>query len=294
MPDEALDVVGIKKTCVAHAQKISVLWPLIGQRSLHDDDVILGIQVLQRRWRKRLELLRDKGWQDLQGTGKLQFARNCPPQIVVAVNTKTLRPCKMNNICPWCYMRQVADLFNVFATYLPERGALKKTGINLLEISGKMLLRRNEAGKYLSGHFMEWQTVPKKLLQRLKPLGAYRSISLDPKVVEGQFSAWRFSYHILALMVNGWEVPTWLNNGRRKVRLTYVQSKKQLVNVVGRTARYPVGLIRGDPHMTIVSLNARRKKRCCEVTGCLRGGSNDSNSRGGEETGSQVAEERRE
>jgi hypothetical protein len=268
--DEVFVVKGVTKRSSTFSSKISVLWPLIGRRSLRDEDVILDTNVLINRWRQRLSVFKEKGWPDIQGTGKLQFARNCPPAGVVSFGEKTCRPCRLSAVCPWCYMRNVEKVFNKLAVSLPNRGSLRTTGLRLLEISGRMLLKRRHAGKYISGHLLEWADVPKRLLTRLKPLGAYRSVSLDPKVVEGQISGWRFSYRILAIVPEGWEIPAWLDNGKRKVRLTYVQSKKRLINIVGRTCRYPVGLLHGDAQMAINSLNARKGKRLSEFTGCLR------------------------
>jgi hypothetical protein len=270
MPDVTYSMQGVKKTCVAFAQKVGVLWPLLGRRSLHDDDVILDTEALQRRWRKRLEALKLHGWADVTKDGVAQFARNCPPASVKAFGPKALRPCKLRGICPFCHMRTVAKVFNAVARHLPVKEKELNPGIRLLEVSGKMLIRRAHAGKYLSGQLLEWSVVPKKLLKRLRPLGAYRRVTLDPKVVAGQFSGYRFQYNILAMVPYDWEIPRWLDNGNRRVKLTHVQSRGQLINVISRTCRYPVGLMKGDLRMTIVSLNARRGKRLSEFVGCLR------------------------
>jgi hypothetical protein len=269
VPDELFDIKGVKKNCAAYAQRLSTLWPISGHRSLYEEEVVHDVLALQKRWRKRLEGLKLKHWSDLEPKGVLQFARNCPLDCVKAFGRKALRPCKLRAICPFCRMRSAAKLFNIISTYLPARSQLRTRGLNLLEVSSMLVLPRSDVGKYLSGHLLEWSLVPKRLQRRLKPLGAFRTISIDPKAIHGQQSAYRLTYRILALMPEGWVIPEWLDNGRRKIRLTYVQSKRQLVNVVGRTCRYPLGLMNGDLQMAIVCLNARRGKRLNEYTGCF-------------------------
>jgi hypothetical protein len=279
MPDEAFPIKGVKKNSAAYTQKLSVLWPIISRRSLYDSDVVLDTTTLLRRWRKRVDALHAAKWPELQADGKVQFVRNCPPAGIVIgkENDNLCQCCKLRAICPWCYMRQVAKVFNAVAKLLPNRGATQLHSINVLEISGEMLMCKADAGSFLSGHLTAWQQVPQKLLRRLKPLGAYRTISLDPKAIDGHKSLWRFRYHILAIVPNNWTMPDWLDNGNRKVRTTNVTSKKQLINTVQRTCRYPIGLFRGTISMTIKSLNARRGKRCNEFTGCLRTLSRRSN-----------------
>jgi hypothetical protein len=169
-------------------------------------------------------------------------------------------------------MRNVEKLYHKLAKLLPERGAFKTQGIQLLEVTSKMTMSKRDAGKFLSGHVAEWQKVPQRLVRRLHSLGAYRNILIDPKAVDKHRSGWRFQYRILAVMPTDWQIPEWLVNNNRKLRVTYVQSKKQLINVVGRTCRYPTGLLQGTPRMAMIALNARRGKRCSEYTGCLRSG----------------------
>jgi hypothetical protein len=270
MPDEVIAIKGVKKDYSAHTQKIAVLWPVVGRRSLKDDEVVADLHKLRRRWHKRIEQLKLGGWADLLNPGVSQFARNCPPSdLVFSTASKTLRPCKLC-LCPSCHMRMTAKVYNTISRCLPDRGRLTTKPLKFVEVSGRMVLRKPDVGKFVSSPLHEWMEAPKRLLKRLKPLGAFRLVTLDPKHVGGQISGYRFTYRILAVMPDGWEMPPWLDNGRRKVRVTDVKSKKQLINLVARTCRYPVGLLRGDLRMTVIALNARRRKRLSEFTGCFR------------------------
>lgn len=292
MPDQTFTIKRIKTTNAAYAQKISVLWPLTKRRSLHAQDVAKDMLLVLTWWRKRAKMLKDKKWPDLMGPGKLQFARNCPPAGAVTETDKACRPCRLGHICPWCHMRQTEVLFNKLAAYLPNRGQLPESRkLRLVEISNKKYMSREDASKYVGSQLLEWQRVPKRLLTKWKPLGAYVRIILEPHAVDGQYAGWRFSYRILALIPASTEVPKWIDNGNRHIRVTDVRSKKQLVNVVGRTCRYPTGMFRADPEAVMISLNARRGKRLNEFVGCLRSqkGQNDNNDKHREEAGNKVA-----
>lgn len=225
----------------------------------------------------------------------LQFMRNCPPAMVYTMPNDYRRVCKLNCVCPWCWMRRTVYVFNTLARcmHLPERGALA-TPVKLVEVSAQLVMSRVDAGSYLDNHFLRWSDCPKSVLRSIKPLGAFRMLSLAPTSVDGHKAAWRFSYRILAMVPKDWAMPTKLDNGYRKVKVTDVHSKKDLVNAVARTCRYPVGLLRGDPQMALTALTAIKNRRCSEFTGCFRqsGGSNDNDSRIGQKASGKAAEGR--
>ncbi len=287
MPDVKFDIKRVYKKCSSFAAKIAVLWPLFGRRSLKDAQVVRDTKKLTTIWRNKLCDLKGAGLPALVGIGRLQYARNCPLCGVVALCPRVLQCCHLRNICPWCWMRRTIFVYNTFANLLPEHGRLSKSYLRLVEVYAHMRMSRKDAGAYLDNHLMRWSMCPKKMLRamayrdangkRVGPLGAFQSIVLAPTAVERQKAAWSFAYRILALVPPEWVTPPALVNPRYKVRVTDVHSKADLVNPVGRTCRYPVGLIRGDLKMTVTALNARRNRRCSEFTGCFRRGKNDRN-----------------
>jgi hypothetical protein len=269
MPDVKFVWKGVKHTSLAYAAKKAVLWPLTRRRALRNKAVVKDLKWLQRFWREQLCVLRDAGWKDLATPGKVQFCRNCPPTIGVAVGEKPCRPCNMRQICPWCYARQIGVLYDALAELLPNRGKLSEP-IRLLEIKNKVVMPLKDVGKMVNPTLKSFKKSPTDLLKRLAPLGAYYNVHLEPKSVHGHYSAWKFSYSVVALVPLGWEQPEWLAANGRKIRVTDVYSKQQLVNVIARICRYPVGLLKGDPKLAMISLNARRGTRSSAMLGCFR------------------------
>lgn len=268
MPDVSYVFKKAKRKSANYAQKAAVLWPLMRRRAFTSDATVKDAQFLLQWWRRKLSVIKSLKWPDIQQPGKLQYMRNCPPAMVVAVSDKVMRVCN-SNFCPWCYAREVEVLFNKLASLLPERGKATQP-ITLVEVSNRRIMSKEESGLLLDAHLVNWKRAPKSIITTLNPIGAYYSISLDPILRFEEYS-WRLSYHVLALMPNDYVLPESLTTSRkRKVRITKVFSKKQLIPIIGRTCRYPTGLMKSDEALVIRALNARRGVRCKEYVRSLR------------------------
>lgn len=270
MPDVNYGIKGVRKNCISFSQKISLLWPICGRRSLADETVISDINHVIRYWRTRVSDLHELGWTSVQATGKVQFVRNCPPVIGICANQHTCQCCKLNGICPWCHARQTEKVFNLFAKYLPKRGCLKNSAIKILELSNSRVLRRKGTSVFLESLIIHARLLACRLIKRLKPLGAYFDILIEPRVIEEGKVSWRLSYRIIAMVDEKWEMPCWLVESKRKKRITLVTSRKELINPIARTRRYPIGLFRCDSELVLLALNARHKTRCSATLGCFR------------------------
>lgn len=270
MSDTVFTIKGVKKAGKDHFHKQSVIWPLMRRRSLVDATVKQDVRCVIRHWRKRLNALYAHEWADLLTEGRLQYARNCPPTIVVASTPSVMKPCNMWHICPWCFCRKNEALYDLLASFLPERGGYRRPKFCLLEVRDKDLKTEAEAGTGTGAQMLELRHDAQTYVKRIKPLGAHFNVTMDPKSTHGSKSLWRRRYSILAMVEPDYRIPEWLNEKGRTVRLTEMQCRRQLISILARTCRYPVGLMYGDIEMTIRSLNARRGKRCTALTGCFR------------------------
>jgi hypothetical protein len=291
MPDIQYIFKAARKGSNAYAQRRSVLWPLIRRQSLYDETVIEDTERLLAWWRAKLTALHEIGWKDILTTGKSQFARNCPPMFAVGVSDKIARPCKLSQICPWCYSRDTSTLYNLIAEKLPKRGATIKNPLHLLEIRQQWLRTETQTGTMLDCILRTWKMIPRKLLSKINSKGAYYGITLEPRVIEGQSLRWKFVCHILALVDADFEIPSKLITADRQFKLLTVTSRKQLIPIIGRVRRYPVGLMKSDEQYVLMALNARRRIQCKALTGCLRkpSGARDVRDEFGEKENPKVA-----
>jgi hypothetical protein len=270
MPDVLFKPKAVRRRYQAYVQRRAVLWPLMGRRSMSPDKVCEDVTKLHNWWRTKVTALYNEGIEMIPTPGKMQFARNCPPTIIVTHGGVTARPCRLMHICPWCHSREAESLYDQLASYLPARNATAKP-LNLLEVSARRVMTPQDAGKLLTPHLIDWKRPVAQVLKKLpNALGAYYAVNIEPRMTRGKRNKWLFSYHVLAVMPDS-EFPADLDNGLRQCRLSTVISRKQLIPVIGRVCKYPVGLLRCEAPLVAMALNARKNIRCKASTGCLRG-----------------------
>ncbi len=272
MPDVKLEVVKVHRTYLSYAQMISTMWPISGKRAYSEEHIRKHVNILQRNWRDTVVVLKDHGW-DVFGNnpgGKLQFMRNCPPTLVSTANTSYMRLCNYNNICPFCHMRKIVQPYMTLEALVPERGGYADPRFKLVEISNSVKISKESAGDFIDGMLVQWTKSPHTLLKRYKPLGAIWRVSVDPRAVSEYESAYNLVYRVLAVVPVHHEVPGWITDNKRKVRVTAVKSRKQLINVLARHYRYPVGLMWGDPDMVVRCLHGMSSLICSGMQGCFR------------------------
>lgn len=262
-------ITGSKRSTLSYIHRKAILWPIFDKPILHELDTRKAVVSLFDAWRARLDVLRDAGFDSLQSPGALQFARNCPPEMVYyTAKAVKYRSCGFKAICPWCFARYIRNLYSVVAANLPTRGKLFNSSIKLLEVSNDTIVGPAQVD-YLSPILNEFKAWPSKLLSKLPSLGAHYNVQLDP-VLSPADLGWRLSYRILAIMPTNWERPELLAENGRKAQVSDINSRKQLINAMSRTCPYPIGLLQGDPRAAVAALHARRDKRCSALTGCFR------------------------
>lgn len=259
----------IQRKGTSYLQRQSVLWPLLNKRSKTEEEVIHATMQVLTWWREKAAALKKAGWLDLNTSGKLQYVRNCPPSTAVALSEKQFRCCKLSAICPWCYARAIADLYTKFAELLPARNATKKKALRIFEMMNSRVMTLKQAGSYLDAHLRTWKLAPITFLNRIKPLGAYYNVTLEPFKHRHGKTVWKFTYHVVAIVDDSWSTPEKIPR-TAKCKLSIVRSRKQLIPILRRACRYPVGLMTGDEKYVMMALNARKGLRCNALLGCLR------------------------
>ncbi len=271
MPDVNFDMPTVRQNYTSTIHRLSMLAPIVKFWSKKPENVIKDVKKVLHLWRTRVFDLADMEYARLRAPGKRQFARNCPPVIVRTSNTKILRCCNMDYVCPWCYSRTTSNIYQKFASLLPSSGCLHNAKYSLLELRIPKYITYEDAGSYLNAPLLVFLRDTRRLIRRLDPLGAYFCVTLDPHVKRGKIELWRFQPRILALAPVDYEMPAWIKKPGRVTRITILKCKKDLIGPVARTRRYPVGLLCSDIEKTIIALNARRKTRCSEMSGILYG-----------------------
>lgn len=273
MADVRFTLIGVKSSRSNYAAISSVYCPIFNQRKISYSKLPRYTAILIRQWRNRLAELRLNGWYDIQSIKKFQYARNCPPRIILTNSSRSVRPCNLYSICPWCHGVNTAILFNNFVKFLPIRNSeIYEKGIKLFEFYGRFLADVEDVGLYVDSHFRTWRKRPTDIIKQLRPLGGFYTNMLEPRSPIDSVPYWLFSFRILAIVSDEFVLPSWLptNDRRYKFKICTVRSKKDLVGPIMRTCRYPIGLLKDNTKMTITALNARKGCRTSALVGCLR------------------------
>ena len=110
-----------------------------------------------------------------------------------------------------------------------------------------------------------YSKVATKVLKKLKPKGGYYKTVVSPAD-----DGWTVAARLLIVTEKEWSPPVWLSDFGMSVYNPGDSSKTSLVKTVSRVSRYPVGLLRGEPDSVVEILNAQRKRKLRNLTGCLR------------------------
>lgn len=255
------------------AQFKSIVWPILGSRKISHKSIISNVRRLMAYHKKRLISLRAAGYYRL-AVPECHFAVSiCPPAMVKTASHETVAYCNCVHVCPWCYARRVEEVFNSFSNLLPKRGGLRNGGVNLLEIIYSRTLDGNSKPAELATQLDLLRQLQFRHKRRLDPFGGYYDLIINP-IMEDKEPAYELAYRMLSVMPNDFVVPRWLDIANT-AKLTNINSKKELISIVTRICKYPVGIMKGSAKMAVISLHARRGIRCNEFFGCFRSQSSD-------------------
>lgn len=268
MADSVFTVNYVHHGYCAMAQRIAVLWPLMGHRALSDREVGLDLERLVKLWRTRLSQFRELGWESVQNIEEFQYMRNCSPQMAAMKDQTGKHSCKRRLVCPWCYARRVSDVYQKFAHFLPEEG---EASFNLLAVKNTHLVPERHVlpGQLHLFLFLRSKT-PAKVVRRLQCKGSVYHTVVNP-YTHSEDRGWAITYRVLAIVNQDFEVPDWIDPHHTKMVLIRNVTRKRLAGAVGKVMRYPVGLLRSNPELAVQALDAQSRRYLCCPTGCLRG-----------------------
>lgn len=251
---------------VARASTVLALYPKEAETENWD----IVFKLILDRWRSRAQALVNLG-----GIRPKKYASlvNCRPSVFwVSPSPKDIavRYCDRDDICPWCYMRRVAESYKTAVKALVEvKGGklvqLRRTDYvrmdavllvhTLAAAQGetRALVAANQAGTDGPGD----------------AVGMFWSVSAMPSIARNDknlFGCWRVSCRILMLLPEGGE---WFPGGRKlpppkkmeKYGNWTVHARAaiddQLRKDLASYFRYPTGLLRGDPKRAAEVIAAR-------------------------------------
>lgn len=245
----------IPKTNAVIAARRAVLRPLVGKyRTLPEYE--RKVLLLADDWRGRLADLRKAGWGPCREDKAYQYLRNCPPAML-AVNENT-RPCNRRHICPFCYAREIQFIYSIV-----EKGYYAPNTENYSLITRTKILtysKNSDINRAINTIKADWP----EIVEEIDALGAYFGITLAPNRNGTTIDI--FVRYIL-MVSNNISLPEWLaDSGRIFTDITH----RKLALIVGSTFRYPKGLMKGDPKLTVSILNKRHDLRLSSSFGNFR------------------------
>lgn len=243
-----------------HVSRLATLHSLAKLDNVDEIELLRMYGYITKRWRDRLIELSNNNWRKITDGLKLQYLRNCWPSgaMVTADADKTPKRCQ-TRVCPWCYMRKVATVYqdisdllqpdsNLFGGTLTYYYTFTSTDDLVKLIRG----RRNDISKYFKSS--------KKLLKFM-----FGGITVEPTKQLNQF---KLVFRVLGSTTDD-TLPNWLDRQWHFKMLTNPVGY-QLRKLVSSTLKYPSGLMNYDPELTVKLLHAQEGIRTSAYFGKLR------------------------
>lgn len=272
------------------------------------DRVIAATRKATMMWRARITNLRDHGWLPAQtDENATSYMRNCPPSFV-AMLPRT-RPCKMWHICPFCWGRIAQEIFDKvideFPNVIPGEDASSaeiEVGGDSLAVGERrrriILLDTEDEGevspprKSVSlgarefphhlvtarnrSNFSSKESLPELVRSlcskrnRIKDLIPFDgAIVFSTVEYDKRYKHWSFTHRYLFRVPRDAEIPEAFESMPQYRRIE-TPTRREIVNAVIRTCKYPRSLIVGDPAYTVRILHAMRGRRIRATYGCFR------------------------
>jgi hypothetical protein len=252
---------GVKPDYVNHIARLSIVWPLVIKKGMapnwnHSFKDLLAL------WRKRASSLKAAGWSTYHHPMHL---RNCfPAMFILKDDYQKVRYCRLGNICPYCYAREIAPISSGVFEYC-------KSGNTLVAATHSIFIPVASAqASWLRTCFEE----KAEELRRLGKANAaaadafFWMVTADPIKKKDEECQVRISSRTLVLVKpscklylipKGWRVNSYLSPDAQTIH-----------GAIATVVRYPTGLLKGPADPTLEILNARRGLRLSECSGKFR------------------------
>lgn len=294
MSDVEFKFYGVPNRYQDVVQRMAVLYTL-RQPAQTMDDVRDMTNKLLNQWRARIGALTSSGWVPSRGeraSHSILYARNCKPTF--AITGHQTRPCHNTVICPWCYARWVRELWQTVDADMPAPDPAQPTELEA-ELGREMrsiVLDTNveeQPRQYRNAfrfHLVErhhyfyrpllpeedpqnW-TVPRNLagilnnleknralvIKMVDPVGAFLYTTIEPWDNGRQ---WKLHHRQLFKLSPEQEIPRELVEATDGQLIRHMRpTRKEVLQIVSRICRYPVGLMTGDQDLTATLLDVRR------------------------------------
>ncbi len=278
-------------------QRVAVLYPLRGPAT-NVDMILDQTADTVNQWRARITALTDVGWQprttDASSRYSILYARNCKPTF--AMSWHMTRACLHKAVCPFCYARWVRgvwlDMDHNFPAPEPEQDPIAELehemgrSLRVISIDEQLdpdaptrrdttfrfhLIERHHyfsrpvlpvdepnvtLAKNLSDMLKRIQESRATVVNMVDPVGAFMYTTIEPW---NDGREWRVHHRQLFKVLPTQQLPAELvaQTAGRIVRHER-PSRKEVLQVVGRICRYPLGMMVGNPTLTVQLLTVRK------------------------------------
>lgn len=247
---------------------------------------VAGVPALLELWRTRLWLLRNRGWNNTEGSNWL-FTLNCPPAGVLTWPCRTYT-CRQARICPFCWARDyvgyIYDRIERYLFYAAPPGTSEP--VNIADIITLVDTYRWPIELSPADIAIKISVLRESYAASLRAgLGGSLLWSVEPSDVRKSLSEhWVVKARMLKLIPGNdrFTLPSDFDL-ERVVSREFGVGRRALVAAVGRTLRYPRQLMFGPPGPIVTWLNSLHVKgssgrskpvRLLSLYGVLRGGRN--------------------
>lgn len=261
MSDYAFTFADVPNLPADRVQRAAVLYAICGKKSNEQSnkrDIIDKTQLVLRLWRRRLSQLWGHNWRPRQSNLAYQCVRNCCPTF--AYPNQYPKCCRLADICPFCYARNVLKLWKLLSARLAPRDSSPR--YDLLE------LQRSRDFPYCPALPGGEQMLMEANLRQLFPqFVAERRATLGPKFHVGGYykttlvpvkAGWKVVDRCLLVLQHGSAVPPALLSWE-KIQYHELPTFRDLMSITARVCRYPVGLLRSQDLEAISVLLASRQ-----------------------------------
>lgn len=268
MADFNFTLVSVPRKAGALAERTAVLRPLTGLRDLtRDADVTEAVGRVLARWRGRCNVLRQTGWKGA-GEVKFQYMRNCPPAGVYMrpdTRTRFSRACRQTAVCPWCWARDVVKrTYDATIRAMAAADSLYRPGAAGYPYKLVTATTRGTVADDGAQPRAALDRVARLLAQRSKVTGRVTAGVAFLATVAPSGAGWLYSTRLLALVPAAYEP-------RPDTRVVTHPTRRRVAAAVARFARYPAGLLTGDPAMAVRLLALRPEYRLFRLAGVFHG-----------------------